>query len=289
MKHTRKKRNGTKRPMLLLPVFLVAVVALILGAAATELSAFGFIEKVDLDDATIIVEVNATDGDAGFQIFLDGEGWSRVSVYDPNWRRIFKVGAEGGVKGIGGGTELFTETEEPEFNTPEELQALLDFLPEGKYRFYGLTVEGALLRGKARLTHNIPCAPELEEPSEVDPDEEEPDVVPEPVVISWEPVEGQLGPDPEDEEEVGCTDEGIEIVGYQIIVDDEEAGNSFDVTVPEDVTEVTVPNEFTKPDTLYKFEVLAIEESGNQTIAESFFCTGPTITPEDCQDMAQAL
>ena len=132
MKHTRKKRNGTKRPMLLLPVFLVAVVALILGAAATELSAFGFIEKVDLDDATIIVEVNATDGDAGFQIFLDGEGWSRVSVYDPNWRRIFKVGAEGGVKGIGGGTELFTETEEPESNTPEELQALLDFLPEAK-------------------------------------------------------------------------------------------------------------------------------------------------------------
>ena len=285
MKHTRKKSTETKRHMFLLPVFLVAVVALIFTVPTA--SAGHRHEKVELDDATIIVEVNATDGDAGFQIFLDGEGWRRVSIYDPNWRQIFKVNASGGVKKIGGGTELFLETAEPEYETPDELQELLDLLPPGKYRFYGRTVEGAWLYGKAKLTHDIPCKPELVQPAEVDPEEEEPDVVSGPVEISWKPVEGQLGPDPDDDEEVGCTDEDIEIVGYQVIVDDEEAGNSFDITVPEDVTMVTVPNEFTKPGTLYKFEVLAIEESGNQTIAESFFCT-PPLTGEQCQDLALA-
>jgi len=276
-----------KRHMLLLPVFLVAVVALILGAAAPELWARGKNkkEKVELDDATIIVEVNATDGDAGFQIFLDGEGWRRVSIYDPNWRQIFKVYAKGGVKKIGGGTELFLETAEPEFETPEELQELLDLLPAGDYRFYGRTVEGEWLFGEAELTHDIPCKPELLQPAEVDPEEEEPGVVPEPVAISWEPVEGQLGPDPEDEEEVGCTENAVTIVAYQVIVEDEEAGKEFNITLPHTVTEVTIPNEFTKTGTLYKFEVLAIEASGNQTIAESFFCTLP-LTAAECQALA---
>ncbi len=41
MKHTRKKSNGMKRHMLLLPVFLVAVVALILGATAPVSWGFG--------------------------------------------------------------------------------------------------------------------------------------------------------------------------------------------------------------------------------------------------------
>ncbi len=46
-----------------------------------------------------------------------------------------------------------------------------------------------------------------------------------------------------------------------------------DVDVPASVTSVTVPPEFLEPDTEYDFEVLAIEESGNQTISESSFTT----------------
>ena len=191
------------------------------------------------------------------------------------------------MKKIGGGTELFLETAEPEFETPDELQELLDLLPEGKYRFYGRTVEGAWLYGKAKLTHNIPCKPELLVPAEVDPEEEELDAVTEPVKISWEPVEGQLGPDPEDEEEVGCTDKAVEIVAYQVIVEDEEGGE-FNIILPADAEEVTIPDEFTEASTAYKFEVLAIEKSGNQTIAESFFCT-QGLTGQDCIDAALEL
>jgi hypothetical protein len=296
MKHERKKSKGRNRHTLLLPVFLVAVVALIVSAAAADSWAHGKkhkkhkrhkIQKVELEDSTIIIETNATDGDAGFQIFLDGEGWRHISVYDPNGRQIFDVETEGGVKKIGGGTELFLETAEPEFETPEELQEILDLLRPGKYRFYGWTVEGDLLYGKARLTHNIPCAPELVEPAEVDLEEDAPETVEEPVMISWEPVEGQLGPDPENEEEVGCTDEEVEIIGYEVIVDDEE-GHTFDVTVPQGTTSITVPDEFTEPSAAHKFEVLAIEESGNQTIVESFFCT-EGLEGDECREAALDL
>ena len=36
---------------------------------------------------------------------------------------------------------------------------------------------------------------------------------------------------------------------------------------------MTVPAEYLKPNTLYNFEVLSTEASGNQTISEGFFCT----------------
>ena len=32
-------------------------------------------DVIELGGASIIIEVNATDGDAGFQVFLDGDGW----------------------------------------------------------------------------------------------------------------------------------------------------------------------------------------------------------------------
>jgi hypothetical protein len=272
MKYKRKESNGMKKNMLLLPVFLVAVVALIFTVPTA--SAGHRHEKVELDDATIIVEVNSTDGDAGFQIFLDGEGWRRVSIYDPNWRQIFKVRTRGGVREIGGGTELFLETAEPEYEDLDELQELLDLLPPGDYRFYGRTVEGDWLYGTAELTHVIPAGPEIVEPEEfavLDPDD--------PVVIEWQEVTETILP-------VGYSELAIE--GYQVIVEDEESGNEFNVTLPDDATQVTVPMQLIEENTLYKFEVLAIEESGNQTITERFFCTGPDLSEEDCEELAEA-
>jgi len=39
------------------------------------------------------------------------------------------------------------------------------------------------------------------------------------------------------------------------------------------VTEMTIPEEFLEPGTDYDWEVLAIEESGNQTLNSSSFST----------------
>jgi hypothetical protein len=57
-------------------------------------------------------------------------------------------------------------------------------------------------------------------------------------------------------------------------VDDDEAPDlNFSIDVPADTTMVTLPPELLLAGTEYKFEVLAIEESGNQTITESCFET----------------
>ena len=39
---------------------------------------------VEFSDARLKVEINATDGDAGLQIFLDGEAWNEVELVDPD-------------------------------------------------------------------------------------------------------------------------------------------------------------------------------------------------------------
>jgi hypothetical protein len=214
-------------------------------------------------DATIIIEVNSTDQDAGFQIFLDGEGWKEIEVFDPRGRSVLEAEVDGGAKKIGGGTELFLETNEPEYEDLDELQELIELLPEGTYQFVGRTAEGnKKLTGEAELTHVVPAGPVILEPVP-DPGEEcaeEVDV--DDAVIDWDPVTTTI---------FGSME--IEIVGYRVIVDHEDSGRSFEVELPADVTEVTVPSEFLEEESDYSFEILAIEASGNQTITESCFAT----------------
>jgi len=260
MKSSRSSKTGIfemTRQMVMFPAFLVAAVALILGAATPESWAKGEREVIEFDDAGIIIELNATDMDAGFQVSLDGEGWEFVRIFDPTWQNILNVSASGGVKNIGGGTELFLETAEPEFATIEELEEYLALMPEGRYIFFGLTGEEDLLLGAAEFTHVLPAAPVITSPEEGVP------VDPENAVIAWEPVTSTY---------IGSSE--ISIEGYQVIVEQEELDTELDIKLPATATSIAVPSSFLEPGTEYKFEVLAIEESGNQTITENFFVTG---------------
>jgi hypothetical protein len=239
---------GVRRPMRVLSVFLVAGVALILGAAAPEIWAD---DAGEFDETKIIIETNDTAKDAGIQIFLDGEAWKEVKVKGPDGKQILEVKGKGSLKELGL-TELFMESDEPEFDeAPEELLALF---PEGEYEFQGKTVDDIELEGTATLTYDIPDGPSIVSPSGDDP------VNPGNTVIDWEPV---------------TTPSGIEIVRYQVIVENEAVDpvRVFSVDLPAMVTEVQVSPQFLEPGTQYKFEVLAIEASGNQTITESFFKT----------------
>ncbi|NWF67979.1 MAG: hypothetical protein HXY40_02720 [Chloroflexi bacterium] len=47
----------------------------------------------------------------------------------------------------------------------------------------------------------------------------------------------------------------------------------LDIHVAADRRRLSVPVEFLQPGTTYELEVLAIEESGNQTITNGFFST----------------
>ena len=213
-----------------------------------------------LSAARIIFEINASAQDGGIQIFVDGEGWKRLEVFDPAGQKIFDVFASSSI-GATGVTELFFESAEPSFDQLPLDQLLLRF-PQGNYRFEGVTVGGARLAGMATLSHSIPAGPRVVAPAEGS-------TLPSraPVVIDWDPVT-QAFPG---------TTSPVTIGGYQVIVerDRRKSPIAFSVTLPPTVTRVTVPAEFIQARTEYKFEVLAIDQGGNQTITEGSFNTGP--------------
>jgi hypothetical protein len=205
-------------------------------------------KPVRLADAAMIVEVNATDGDAGLQVFLDGDPWRSMRVFAPNGRRIVDVSTKGRLERYGL-TELFSESSEPPFDR-FPLRRFKALFPEGRYRFAGRTIEGRRLVGSARLSHDIPPGPEITAP------EAGASVSRDNLVARWEPV-AERG--------------GVDIRGYRVIVEREDPLRVFNADLPASVTSVTIPREFLEPGTDYKIEVQAIEASGNQTLTEVEF------------------
>jgi hypothetical protein len=214
---------------------------------------------VQVKDARLKFEINATDGDGGVQVFLDADSWKQMSIFDPRGRRIF-VSTTSGRMAKQGGTELFLESAEPPF-TELPITKLLERWPAGTYRFRGTALNGDTYVGSARLTHKLPDGPRLVSPLEGDGPQD-----PDDTVVVWEPVE------PPD---------GSPIIGYQVLVVQPETGLAtlpkitLDVTMPPTATTLAIPPGFLQPDTEYEWEVLAIEASGNQTLSSSFFTTAP--------------
>jgi hypothetical protein len=68
---------------LIIAGFVLAAGAALLGGSAARSSATPSAKAVRLADATMIVEVNATDGDAGLQVFLDGDPWRSMRISGP--------------------------------------------------------------------------------------------------------------------------------------------------------------------------------------------------------------
>jgi hypothetical protein len=74
---------------------------------------------------------------------------------------------------------------------------------------------------------------------------------------------------------------GSPIVGYQVLVVRTNTDIralpkiTLDVMMPPTATSMTVPVGFLERDTVYEWEILAIESSGNQTLSSSFFTTSP--------------
>ncbi|MCI0656707.1 MAG: hypothetical protein L0170_06500 [Acidobacteria bacterium] len=237
---------------------LMRTLAVVLAGLVTVQVAAPVLWALPLSATLIRIEVNATDGDAGIQIFLDGEGWTRLEVFDPNGQQILDFSANGGVEQQGI-TELFFESAEPSFEE-QTLEELFLLFPAGMYKFEATTDEGKKLTGKATLSHAIPAGPEV-----ISPEEDEVLDAGSPVVISWEPV---TDPFPE-------TDLAVNVVAYQVIVEQvkPQSVRVFSITLPATTSQVTLPAELIQGNAEYKFEVLAIEAGGNQTITESTFKT----------------
>lgn len=232
-------------------------------------------EEMPFGAAVMIIEL--TDNDIELQTFVDGVDWKRVRVFDPNEKKIYDARAQRKLKKQGGMSEMFWASEpthylEDEPNFDGTIEEFLARFPEGEYEFEGTTIEGGELEDEATLTHVLPALPEIiapvsftDEPLIVDRNN---------LVIEWLPVTTRfMGHGP------------VEIIEYQVILDQVDPRREIPwvdgstrralINLPPGATRVTVPVEFLLPDTIYDFEVLAIESSGNATISGGEFVTSP--------------
>jgi hypothetical protein len=239
-----------KRRSTLIAAGVAGLVLLALGGTAlgrgqaSEMAS----QPVRLAAATLIIEVNETDGDAGLQFFLDGEPWRSMTISDPNGRVVVDVDAEGRLRNWGL-TELFSESNEPPF-TEVPLAEFLARFPAGKYTLVGETITGQQLVGTARLSHDIPEGPEITAPADgatVNRDG---------VVARW-----KAPPEPA----------GIDIVGYRVIATREDPLRVYQVELPASARSVPIPAAFLQSGIEYELEIQAIEESGNWTFNTSTF------------------
>lgn len=212
---------------------------------------------IPLKDGRLKFEVNATDRDAGIQLFVDADEWKDVSLFDPTGARILYTTATGSV-GQQGGTELFMESAEPtlkEFS----LSRLFKRFPAGDYRIVATGLAGEEIVGSATLTHAIPKGPRLIAPlASAGPQD------PDAVTVRWQRVPAPAG---------------SAIIGYQVLVVRPDTGMralpkvTLDVMMPPTATALRVPPGFLQPGVEYEWEVLAIERGGNQTLSSSTFRT----------------
>ena len=79
------KGAGARGNLLFSVLFLTAVILLGMTVFGPERAAGkNKVEEIPFGAAQIRIEVNSTDGDAGLQIFLDGEAWKKIRIEDPN-------------------------------------------------------------------------------------------------------------------------------------------------------------------------------------------------------------
>jgi len=237
----------------------------------------------DLDECRVLIEINASDGDIGFHVLFDAEGWTTAAISDPSSMPIFDESASNSLEDQTL-TENFFESAEPvcEEGLREEPGDEVVTLPEFLLRFpagtYSFSLDSGDRTGSTDLTHVIPAAP-----SEVDFDGKR---------ISWE-YGYDLG-------ECTTVPGGFEvagedqIAGYEVVLepdDDELSKFKFTIQVPPDVNEVVVPKAYLSSfdaDTPLKVEVGAIERRpdgsfGNQTFTEADgFCAARN--QKKCED-----
>jgi hypothetical protein len=192
------------------------------------------------------------------------EGWQNLVFTGPEGA-VLKIEAQGALGDLGM-TELFFETVEPA-NADEPISDILKTLPAGNYTIRGPGIEAGQgtgqTSGAAWLTHSIPAGPVLLTP-------EEGAIVPtsEGLLVSWGPVTETI-----DGSEVN-------IIAYQLIIEKDVDPHphmigkiGLSMYLPPSVTRIPIPAEFFEPGASYKWEVLAIEESGNQTLSSGSFST----------------
>ncbi len=164
-------------------------------------------------------------------------------------------------------TELFFESAEPSFDDLGPARFLRRF-PEGEYLVRATTMGGEEFESLDGVTHLLPAPPQgVRVNSRLLPENCDAEPLPsvdEPFTVRWDPVEMS-------HPRIGIRDEPIEVVKYQVVLENDDESLVFTFDLPPDVTELEIPGGFAASGDVLKVEVLVKEESGNQTAMESCF------------------
>lgn len=242
-----------------------SLVAGMLGAGAIALvPAVSADEELEWDVAELFFELNNTDGDLGIHANIDGGPWKRLTIEDVKEKKILNIRANGRLRRQGM-TQLEWESAEPTFDELTPAQFFRRF-PEGTYEIEGMTLDGEELESEVELSHVLAAPPgnitvNGQEAAE-DCDSPILPVVTTPVFIDWDPVT-------ESHPEIGTPGVDVEISRYQFFVERDEIKLSVDLEP--DVTEFPVPDAFLNDGGVWKYEIIARTQGGNNTAVETCF------------------
>ena len=238
-------------------------------------------DEIPFDEAHLFFELNNTDGDLGIHALIDGGPWKKLEIEDPRERKMLDIRVNGRLKRQGL-TEIFFESAEPTFDELSPQRFFRRFR-QGTYEIEGKTLEGQELESEVPLTHVMPAPPEPTVnglPMAQECDEEEPGfditMTNSPVTLAW-PSVMTSHPDPDGGGAAVQPPVPVQIHNYEVVVEvelevnGEEFPSVMHVVLPPGETELTIPAEFLAQGEEFKYEILAREESFNQTAVESCF------------------
>ena len=267
---------------------LAMAIAAVLGATAAQVSVSqdngddddDDEEELEFEEAGLFFELNHTDGDLGLQGFVDGEAWKSLEIAGPESRNeedeepvLMSIWLRNALRRQGL-TEFSFESEEPGFDELTPAQFFRRF-PQGFYEIEGITLEGQEVEAEIRLSHVLAAPPEtitvngiLQAPN---CDSDELPEVSGPVTIDWSPVTRS-------HPTIGTPNVDVTVRQYQFIGEIEREDRVpeeivFSVDLPRNVTQFTLPTEFTRLslDGEVKYELITMLSNGNLTAVESCF------------------
>ncbi len=268
-----------KKRILKFTVLSLAGLAVALASPTSEVWAEE--DGIPFSEAHLFFELNNTDGDLGIHALIDGDAWKKLEIEDPKERKMLDVRVRGRLQQQGL-TEIFFESAEPTFDELSPQKFFRRF-PAGTYEIEGKTLEGEELESEVELTHVMPAPPQPKvngADMAEQCDEEEPGfyitMTGTPVSIAW-PAVTSSHPDKDGGGAAVQPPVPVNIHNYEVVVEVEvevngdEFASVMHVVLPPGVTEITIPEEFLAQGKDFKYEVLAREESFNQTAMESCF------------------
>lgn len=222
--------------------------------------------EMEFEKAQLYFELNDTDGDLGFHGLIDGEDWIHLEIDNPLGQELLDIKLDNQLRQQKL-TELFFESNEPTFENLEPATFFARF-PEGQYLAEAQLADGGELSSRTTVTHLIPAPPSNVTvnglPVSIGCETNIP-TVSEPLTISWDPVT-QSHPI------LGRTGVAVDVARYELVVEAEDTANTKYVQrMPASQTTSTLPALPHQSNEQFKVEVLAREQSDNQTGVEACF------------------